>query len=424
MFGAKCDVTASACTVVSLGASSPQSLAAKLGEIATPGDFIGSGASALYAGNINARPAIMAAIAAKGRVYLPCGTYRLDATLVLSGQQVYGAAPSCVTLNINFASGDGVLMTGTRPELRNVRIYTTASRSAGAAVHVDHTYRAVLNDIVVEGSHGADAFLVDGANTTHISRSDLRPPPAAGSTSFAAGAGIHLLGMAVDTHIVGGNVSQWHYGIELSDASGVFVSNLDLVRSGQGILFDPTSSQQVFGVQMSTVLGDTSAADNWYFGGTGPITDVQIANLWASNSQTANGVAVVNQNVNGLSISNPHVLGNYAHGMALVGGKNIAITGGSVTDNSAAGSAQYDGIQISGSDQVRIIGVMSGMGGSLSRPSPGPGQSNLQRYGLNAGTGSNDTRRIIVGMSGFFGNMTGGLNMPTGLNIVNLGNTE
>ena len=352
-----------------------------------------------------------------------------------------GASPACVTLQANFAAGDILVATGTVDlRISNLTFDAAAARSAGAVVHLAATFGATLENIGISGPQYGDAFLVDGANTTHIHHYNCGPPVPFVIGKFGAGACVHVTGptspamQAVDTYISDGNSSSYHYGIELTNASGVAVTNVDNVVSGNGIIVDPPAGMSVWAARFVNVLGDTSYGDNWLFtgqGGTfGPISEIQVATSWASNSQTATGLGIVTGNLDGLQVSNFTALSNYGDGIALLAGRNQTFTNLHSCMNSLGGAGRFDGISIAAADHVQIVGYETGQCGLLSTTTQGTAHKNNQRYGVNLGGAvqGGQSVTLIGGMNWgnlARGNITAGVQAatPGSPNIyVNIGN--
>ena len=402
---------------VQVGSGPARPLAGRLGTTSVdPGDYIAAGQTPaqLYSGAIDASPALSAALSA-GMVRPPCGTYRLDEPVVVTGgsSKFYldGGSPGCVTFNVTFVAGDIFgLHTVQRGRVREITVNAVVQRTSGAVFHLFETYDFQSTGVVFQGSHGGDGWLLDGANTTHIERYDCRPPVAFVVGTYGAGACIHGINNAADAHISHGNSASWHYGQQWTWASGIYVDNIDNVLSGNALVFDPSyvAGQSVFGANFTSFYGDTSKGDNFLFQGDGWITDIQLNSPWASNSQSANGFAVNNPRVDGLQISTPTILGNFAAGLSLLQGTNITAVGAHSFYNSRAGSNLWDDIYIGPNVlSAAVEGASVGSGGTQRALGAVP----YSRWGLNApggGSGQTIVARDIRGI----GNITGLTNLP------------
>jgi len=409
----------------------PKALTEMFGYFPSIGALLVAGQTAdqLTSGTIDAQPVLSAALAL-GPLRLPCGTYRLDRPLSFtSTSKLYldGASPGCVTLNANYASGDVFSLVGTqRARVRDITVNAVVPHASGSVFHLQgSTYDAQFEGVTISGPFSADGWLIDGANTTHISHYDCRPPVAFVVGTFGARACVHATGNFADIHLSHGNSASWNYGVEVTNGSGMVAESIDAVLSGNGVIFDPGAGQSVFGIEMSNILADTSAGDNWLFAGAGIISDVQITNSWASNSQGATGMAFTAPATDGVMISNSTILSNGSNGIALLNGINISFSNDHVCMNarsSALGVA--DGIQIGPAvDHVTIMGSESGLCGLLSRQ----GKTNTQRWGINVIGGSTGGQTVMLIGNMTWANTTGGTHIVAGAvdaftSIGNVGN--
>ena len=380
----------------------------------------------LLAGTIDASPSISAGIAA-GRVVLPCGMYTLNEPLsVPSGLfDLVGVANECVTFNVTFPTGDIVTLTGLqRPRLSGVTINATAQRTSGAAVHLVSTYGAKIDDIAFTGPHAADAIEDDGGRTTYIDHIDCRPPIATVGVGFyGAGACIHGTGNFTGLYANHINSLSWEYGLELTNGSGAVISAAELFESNQGVTFDPPTGAMVSAIHLTDVQSDTSALDNFYFGGAGYITDIQTDNIRSSSSQLGNGINFNNPLINGVQMNGSNVLYNWEHGVLIAQGKGITFTGLTAQANSKFGSGVYNGVAIAGTTAVDNITIEAGREGAggidVAR-----GNASLQAYGIAVVplSGGTETRHLTFMGNQAIGNVTGGYNLTSGSTVVNLGN--
>ena len=420
---------------ITLAALSCEPPAYAQGSAGLPGPFAeflaeGQTQAQLTSGTIDAQPVIAAMVLAQGVAVLPCGTYSLAKPLILAtnGSGVQGASVGCVTLNVTFPAGDIITITGQRVRLQDLTINAAVQRTAGAVIHMAASYETEVGRIAVTGPHGGDAILGDGSVESHVHDIDCRPAvqPKAGSYVSVSGPGacIHAVNTALD--LLADHVSSyaWAYGLQLTSASGVVVSTADFMGGKNGVLFDPPTGTKLWAVHLTDVQADTSSLDGLLLGGAGFITDVQIDNLWSSNSQLAAGIDFNNPNINGVQIVSPNILYNHTHGILINQGKNIQISSATVQGNSKQGSALYHGLTVSGqatADQITILGGHFGPGGI----DVANGNPPLQGYGIAVvALGGTETRHITIMGAQAVGNVTGGFNVPAGANVVMLGNSQ
>jgi hypothetical protein len=293
-------------------------------------------------------------------------------------------------------------------------------------VHLERTYGFQADNVMIEGPQAGDGWLIDGANTTHISHFDCRPPVAFITGTFGAGACLHGTGNFADAHIAHGSSASWHYGMEITYGSGWYAEDLDAVVSGNGVIFDPSfaAGQSVYSVGLTEVQADSSFGDNFLFSGDGWISDVDGKHLWASNSQAGNGLTANNPRLDGLQIAETTALVNHGHGMAILQGTNISAVATHSMMNSQAGSNLFDDIYIgNGAPVVSLTGGLTGVGGT-GHALGSPFVANA-RYGINAQGGGPGQTITLMGMHGA-GHITGfknlgGVTSPSVL--VDLGNS-
>lgn len=388
----------------------------------TPYLAVGQTLAGLVTAAFDAAPVINAALAAGVSVQLPCGTYTIGGPLTAvarDGARLVGTE-GCTVFNIAFAAGDVIHLTGHFQTVRDIAFNATVSHTSGAGVHQDKTSFNVMDRLAFYGLWSTDAMLMDGSNTTFINDFNCSNGPLFQISSFRpGGACIHVVGNAVEVHIKHGLAARFDAGIRVSYGSGVYAEGVDALQNGHGVLFDPGAGQSVFGIQMTNVLGDTSYADNWLFSGTGPISDVQLANCWASSSGTGNGMALTNPTLDGLHISNSLFLGNWGDGLNIVTGKNIVVSGSAAEYNNVTNASAGNGFHLqAGVSRVTMTGNRAGLGGTYSYVG---GVTNHQLAGISVEAGAGDY--LTFTGNNLVGNIAASMAIgATGPNIKAVGN--
>ena len=399
------------------------------GQPLTPYLAAGQTVAGLTSAAFDAAPAINAALAAGVSLQLPCGVYSIGAPLAVvarDGARLAGTE-GCTVFNVAFAAGDVIHLTGHFQTVRDIAFNATVSHTSGAAVHQDKTSSNVMDRLTFYGLWSTDAMLMDGSNTTFINDFNCSNGPLFQVSSFRAGSAcIHVIGAALEVHIKHGLAARFDNGIRITHGSGVYVEGVDAVQNGVGIRFDPSVAlaQSVFGVLMTNVLGDTSYADNWLLAGDGPITDVQLSNLWASSSSFSSGFSVTNAAVDGLHISNGLFLGNAGDGLNIVAGKNIVVTGSGAEFNNISNGTAGSGFHLHGGvSRVTISGSRAGIGGSYTNTA---GVVNHQIAGIQVDAGAGDY--LVFTGNNVVGNINAGMTIAaTGTQVktsANAGFTE
>lgn len=398
------------------GALSSRSLSSRAADMLTPADFLSSGQTeaSLRGEGMDAAPSITQALA-KGAAFLPCGRYRLDTPIVYPSTPalLQGMSPACVTVAINFAAGDVVTSSSTsRSEIANVVFAGRVPRTSGAVVKLTGTYGFTLRNVGFDGYRFQDIVL-NGANTTKILDGDHRP-----GTSDVC---VTLTGtsvQAVDTFIRATNLAGCRIGLHLDNASGVYLSDMDILASQtNAVLINPAASlnQNVNAVRARNILADTTVGGaGFLITGDGPVSEIHLESAWASGSgQTANGtfptpypgLLANNPNLDGMTLANFYGHHNAGQAIDIEAGQHIKLTSPMACMNGVTASNQYDGIVVGeGVSFITISDHTVGECGFMKRVA---GFTNQQRYGLFVNNTTNQFISIIGGQ--YMANLSGTL---------------
>jgi hypothetical protein len=433
---------AAAGTMITGGAVTPRVLAEKLGDVVTPADFIpaagpGSGTPAqLLSGAIDAVPSISAALAAHGSVTLRCGTYLLASNPLVvnaNGQHIHGESPRCVVLQATTTTGD-VVQIGTAaagspngPPLAhnlgidNVTIYASAARISGYAIDVLPSWNVQASNVTISGPHWGGVQVhgglgvAPGAGKQFMAQFDHMEIQ--GSTAAAC---FDVTDFAQDvwlTNSVLGTVpgTPCYSGVNLHDAGGVHLAHVDVIAAQtSALIIDPVAAslQSVFAVWADDFQADTSAGDNISFSGDGPISEIHFDGVWGSSSAAGHGFSNTNANLDGFMTVNFNLLGNWQDGFASTGGRNFNLALRAVQNN-ANPSGSFNGLSITGGDQITIRGSKLGGGGvfgtAIRAHAAAPPIANHQAYGAVIG---NAVTNLIFEGNQVGGNVTAGCSLP------------
>jgi len=344
-------------------------------------------------------------------------------TINVDHASLKAAAEGCVTLIVNFGAGDVIdIKNAAYTSIYGIHFVAAVPRVSGALLHVENATHTDLR-ISAEGTLStrfADMILVGaGSHVTRIGPTYL---------ANATGSCIRIDGYAVDTYLSEVNTADCKVGLDLHDASGVYMDRLDLVGSREsGFIIDPPAGSSVNAVYGSAVLSDTSSMDGVVLAGSGDITEVNIVNLWSSDSgtsgtftthqmlrQPSRGVYFNNPRINGVSLTNLRAKGNGGDGVFIRSGSNIQLTGAQALMNGAsaapghpptggAEARRFDGIHIGGdAANVIVSGAIAGSGGFEQAA----GLKNQQAWGLRREAGPVGQSVTVVN-SVFSGNTEG-----------------
>ena len=418
------------------GATRQRLLPNKLAEILTPADFLDSAHDELLlrTGQMDAVPALIA-WQAKGGGLLPCGTYRIDTPWVwpAAASPLVQARPGCVTVQVNFATGDALQLNN--PQNGSVEGFTLATlvpHTSGQAIHQAQGAQNQYHKITITGRWSGDAFQFDGSNTVYADELSCKTPLASGVFTvgqFAAGACVHLLDNAVEVHVTHSVSNNWQFGLQLTSTQGATFAYNDWIASGNALKIDPSSAHgdTVWGVTSDHDYFDTSYADNVLFGGTGQVSDVQMTAPWSSFSQTGNGFAFSNPNLDGIQVASADVLDNYAAAVAALAGTNIQFAAPQMFMNSQKGAGASPDVSIGAAvGSFTLLGGFCGLGGHVHLDRPALANNTSTCVAQAAGATAPQFLKVI-GLHGISHTSANLLSLqPTTGNYagtVNLGNT-
>ena len=373
----------------------------------------------LGTGTADAAPAINAALAT-GSVVLPCGSYRIATPITglsASGRVLRGVGPGCVTLKVAFADGDVIRVAkGTSfVTIEGIAVESDVARASGAIVDVLSGFHTRISHVMLTVAGAGtpfDGIVADGANTLDVEDVEIRK---------AARYGYRLTGKATDVHVARSNVFEPAVAVEIDDASGIWLTDMDLIgSSGAGVLVQPTAAgTYVSALYAVGVWTDSGTGNGWEFGGSRDVSEVHLTGCWAATNGTvgnavrraSDGILIDGAAVDGLSIDNTEVLNNGAYGIEISAGTNISVADTSVRMNSMVAAGRYDGIWVGGrATEVRLENDFSGSGGSTQDLLKA---TNHQRYGIDVEPSSRSALISLIGNQ-TAGNLTKGTNLSAG----------
>ena len=349
-----------------------------------------------------------AAAAGGGTVKLSPGTYIVSAPLSVEANSIHiaGAGPGATVLSPTSLTADVITagLTGTRTDLsvRGLTIGGAAPRTAGAAVHWGTVFRG----------HVEDCDLIAPFNGVYLSGPSsiiyLRGIYIVNVTP-ATGVGVYMNGFANDVYLSdvlmdNPPASQPFAGIRLSSASGIWLTDCDILHAGHGLRVDPPASQTVQWLFALNCAFDSCAIAGVYINAstaTSTITGLQFTACWtSSNGMTGTTAAVsgihglvvlgaAGSTINGLSFVGHRAFVNTGDGMLINAGNDILVEAAQASGNSAppTAAAAYQGIAIGGTvNGCQVIGCRSGQMA---------GFANTQNYGI-AVIGATPTNYLIA----------------------------
>ncbi len=422
--------------VIAVRGTFARTLSEFMGDMPGPASYLTTGQTEaeLISGAIDASPAINAALAT-GSVTLPCGNYKLGEPLIFTtDNQAIRGMGQCTKLMTTFLGGDVIYAQArSYSTVRDLQIEADVVRTTGATIDFIGTFHGKVDNVMLTVANGGlhhHGIELQTANTTRISDVEMRG---------GNGDGYYLTGPGnaptEDAYITNSNTSGFLHGMEIDSASGINLWGLDLLSStGDGFLVDPTATgTNVNALYAHNVYADSGQNNGWDFIGTQPITEIRLSSCWGSGngqnpigtpSVPASGFRFANANLQDMTIEDAEAHYNAGHGFDFESGLDITVSSSHANENGALGTHVYSGFFLNtGVSYITLIGNHAGQAGYYSAVS---GKTNQQIYGYFVAPASGQTTTgayvTLIGNQSL-NNATAGLSVPTGPNVVSLGNS-
>lgn len=356
-----------------------------------------------------------------GTAKFPTGTYKISSKLTISSNSIFLSGEgrqSSIIAPVAMAQ-DFILFSGcSQGGVNNLGIIPTGAQTgATTGIRIKNCHNVVVDQFLLSGN-SRNGIIVEGGASSYLCTISNFEISGCALSGIEVGAGA----LAQGVWILDGIVSSCYDGILLNYASGVYVSMIDIISSGNSAFATyPGPGQFVTAVFTNGVTADTSVGHGIsLIDNGGKTTDINLVNVWAAT----NGLSGLwcAANTNGVLVNGSRFINNDQRGILLENGNNYTISGCQIGMNSMDGSALYDGVAISANvAHVTIQNCYSG--GKLGRI--GQLSSNYQRYGVFVSAGVD---YLVISGNDLIGNVTGALlNNSTAANIFiseNLGDSR
>jgi len=377
---------------------------AKLREMVSVKDF-----GAVGNGVTDDTAAIQAAITATsaGIILIPEGTYKVSSTISWTKNNIYVEGEGQGATYILFTNatadvfriGDGTANPGDTG-ISNLSITSSVVKTNGAAVKVQNGHNVRLSYIRLVENMFYGFYFEAGAEQFLYYLSDFE------INSGTIGISIGLTGSmwVQDLWIERGVVASTNIGIDIVNASGLFISNIDVIAATDiGIRVRPQAGKAARGLAFNNVLADTCVNYGWAINpaGTGYVCQFSAVNCWGATSSATAGagfatLATGGGTIIGVLLTAFRAINNKGYGIVIGSGSKIQLVNCQSTANSQSGSGVYHGLGVANNiSNWTVVGGLFGASDSIAT---------LQGYGIFIGTGN--TNYSIVGAN-LNGNVTG-----------------
>jgi hypothetical protein len=361
-------------------------------------------------GTTNDTTAIKAAITAAqsyssgSNIYFPAGNYLISSTLSISSSsvQLVGEGRGISRITSNFATGNIIEFNGVAYSgVKQLSITSSIARTANAAIYIANCHNVIVQNIGIESNMFNGIQIEGGANQFLTTVNDFEIDT--GNVGILIGSSA----IAADTWIQNGLINACsNSGINVQNASGLYMYGIDIINCQSGFITYPSSGQSVSAVFADTVLCDTCWTNGWGFitnGGT--VHEVTLVNCWGSTCGSVDHTSVGmyfgqgSGKIEAIAITNPVCINNQGAGIFVQGASKISIVNPIVSFNSMNNSNAASGINFyQNSTDFSVIGGMCGYNGISSL--------NYQRYGIYVDYSCSNYSIIGVNVTG---NVSGGI---------------
>lgn len=349
-----------------------------------------------------------------GVVYLPPGTYNVASTLSIANPGVHlrGSGTTGTLVRTTSPTADIINVTAWETSVRELRLDSTVTRTAGSAIRMSSVHQSVVDGVNMRNQFNGINMVSDTA-TIFISNgywSNFRP----------GGVGLWVQD-SNDQFISNIVMEQADYeanvptaGIRIQRSGGIWVTNVDVIRMGVGLLVDPPASKPVYWMTFLAAFFDGCTSGIMIrpqFGCPG-VLGCTFTSCWTSTSVN-DGVLLDGTlaTIDGMQFLGHRSFNNGRDGFRVMGSgtSNWWIDASGFSGNSRSASNVADG--------VRVVGAHGYFAIRNSKCGPQAGYFNTQRYGVYVDSGS--FSYMITGCY-TSGNVSGGHIAPGGTLGTNL----
>lgn len=239
--------------------------------------------------------AITAAVAAKGVVFFPAGTYKITTALQVTGDGVMlaGAGPAASVINVASAAINGVVFSdGTvhyRNAIRDIGFTSSVTKNAGSAIDLNYVQQFDCRNVYIEKQF-TGITIEQLCSIVYIDSVQIRDTIASTGIGIdCKGDSTHTTGDIYLSKIVMDNVvtAQPLAGIRLLHSGGMIVSQCEIIHCGINLFINPGSSQYVWWCTFSDCFFDTSNVNSVKIttsNAAGSVLGLNFNNCWISGA--------------------------------------------------------------------------------------------------------------------------------------------
>lgn len=143
------------------------------------------------------------------------------------------------------------------------------------------------------------------------------------------------------------NPSSLGNGIQILASGGNFYQTIDVTSFNKGIVFAPSSPDNVLYEFFDTVLADTCTDTNWEFDSTSSLVwSISLSNCWSSFSTNGPGVVFKGSNLDSITWDGGRVRENGLYGVHLQSSKDVVFNGTQISSNSKLSGNTYAAVRV------------------------------------------------------------------------------
>lgn len=273
--------------------------------------------------------------------FVPCGTYRVDASITLSGNNMLALGGGlCTNIRTSQTNSNVFAVTGDQVSVQGFKFTSAVVRTGGSYVSFGGTRGRLLDFLMSAAFIGVTM----GGDDTLVDRGVILDTVAATGKSIVAtnGAAALTIGYVV---IDASHGSEPLAGIYADSVQDLTVGPTEIIHAATGLLVTPGNGQTVRSLNFYGTFFDTSSLRGIDLcpTGSGAIQQSRLANIWSASFFQTNALRICG-GVNGVDIVDPQLIAAISSNLALTGGANVNVLGGQVMGAGAFGIAAAAGV--------------------------------------------------------------------------------